>query len=133
MKASECPDLSHVNINHFWLNPDWATLPQADINHFKVAVNLSFGNELNQDERYHESKGIGARSEPTLYDSRDICSLEFIFLWVYTSWTVTEIQRLPNFVLQLRLCHGSQTKSYMELQEIHKSQCSVCSCFYSQH
>lgn len=85
MKARECPDLSHVNINHFWLNPDWATLPQANINHFKVAVNLSFGNELNQDETYHESKWIGAKSEPSLYDSRVICNSEFIFLCVCTS------------------------------------------------
>lgn len=129
----ECPNLSHVNINHFWWTPDWAVLPQANISHFKVAINLSFGNKLNQDETYHESKGTGAKSEPSLHDSRDICNLEFIFLWVHTSWTVPEIQRLPNFALQLRLCHGSWTKSNTELQEIHKSQCNVCTCFSSQH
>lgn len=75
MKASECPDLSHVNINHVCLNPDWATLPQANINHFNVAINLSSGNELNQDETYHESKETEAKIEQSLYDSRDIYNL----------------------------------------------------------
>lgn len=66
MKATECPDLSHVNINHVCLNPDWAILPQANINHFNVVVNLSFGNELNQDETTHETKGIEAKSDQSL-------------------------------------------------------------------
>lgn len=85
------PCLSHVNIKQFWLNPDWTTFPQANVNQFKFAVNLSFVNELNQNETYHESKGIGAKSEPSLYDSRDIFNLEFIFLRAYTAWTVPEI------------------------------------------